>query len=281
MDTNSTSHASLLDFPMTSAGLDGGTWYRHQRPQERRLPATAGTAIDVSLRELGPMLLIHSDAADSTTSNGRLHDDARPLIACGSRDRTMVQICLSGRVTGTCAGREFRLEAGDIAVIDGARPFHASARGARTLTLAIERTALARMLDTRLLHGHVLRRSDPLCQLLSHFICALYRAAPQIGATRMDSVVKSAGDMLAACLRPSPEAAAARTPAVAISPMLAFAADARSAARASGFAGERQRPRGTARAAVLPRAARTAQLPGAFRSLHLPLPAVPYAATAD
>jgi hypothetical protein len=281
MDTNPTSHASLVDFPVTSLGHDGDTWYRHQRPQAQRLPATVGTAIDVSLRELGPMLLIHADAADSTVSNGRLHDDVRPLIACGSRDRTMIQICLSGHVTGTCAGRAFRLEAGDIAVIDGARPFHGSARGARTLTLAIERTALARMLDTRLLHGHVLRRNDPLCQLLSHFICALYRVAPQLDATRVDSVVKSAGDMLAACLRPSPEAATAAAQTVASRSMPTFAADAREAGRAWGFAGERQRPRGTSPAHVLARAARKAQLPGAFRSLHLPLPAVQLAATAD
>ena len=278
MDTNPTSHTSLVDFPMTSPGLDGGTWYRHQRPQEQRQPAAVGaaTATDVSLREVGPMLLIHSDAADSTTANGRLHGAARPLIACGSRHRTMVQICLSGHVTGVCAGRAFRLEAGDIAVIDGARPYHGSTRDARTLTLAIERTALARMLDTRLLHGHVLRRNDPMCQLLSHFICALYRVAPQLDAARVDSVVKSAGDMLAACLRPSPEAVA---PAVATHTMPAFAAEARGAGRAWAVAGER--PRGTARAAVLSRAARATRLPGAFRALHLPLPAVVYAATAD
>lgn len=262
MDTNLTSHASLVDFPATPFGHDDGTWYRRERPQDACRPATTGTAIDVSLRELGPMLLIHSDAADFEASDGRPHGDARLSIACGSRDCYMIQVCVSGEVTGICAGRGFKLQAGDIAVIDGARPFSNSARGARTLTLAIERPALARMLDTRLLHGHVLRRNDPLCQLLSHFICALYRVAPQLDAARVDSVVKSAGDMLAACLRPSS--------AVATGTSQTVAAD-----RVQASAGTRGM---LSRFVALHRTARASGVPSAFHPRHLPLPAARCAA---
>jgi len=108
------------------------------------------------------------------------------LIAHGA-DQLLIFLQIEGSVEGDTAGRRVRLQAGDVAIIDCARPFHGVATDYRTLMIVIARANVPAALLSLEPHGLVFPRDSGAARLIGEAIRALYAQAGHLTVSEAET----------------------------------------------------------------------------------------------
>ncbi|WP_247997976.1 hypothetical protein [Brucella tritici] len=102
--------------------------------------------------------------------HGHLCIRDRRLINTGGIDQILLQIVITGEFSGQCGETEIRALAGDIILMDYARPFRLLVSDGQTISFAFNRSSLSRMMDSRSIHGLVIKGHTPVGRILSGLI---------------------------------------------------------------------------------------------------------------
>lgn len=122
------------------------------------------------------------------------------MIRRDGLDHFLVQIYSKGGYRGDADGEPIDLHAGEISVLDLAKPLSSKADAADTLSLMIPRNMLDPLLITDALHGSVLRGTP--ATLFSAYAYTLQRRLPSLRRDETPLVVNATVELLAALLRP-------------------------------------------------------------------------------
>ncbi|HEX6993344.1 MAG TPA: helix-turn-helix domain-containing protein [Gammaproteobacteria bacterium] len=119
-------------------------------------------------------------------------------------DHYLVQLYRQGGYAGEADGRQIEIRAGSVSVLDMAQPVETRATASDCTTLVVPRDlmhdALGRSFD---LHGLIVHGAGGA--LLADYIDALERQLPGLECEQAPHIVRATCDLLAACLRPTPE----------------------------------------------------------------------------
>lgn len=113
----------------------------------------------------------------------------------------LVQIYLEGGYVGSVGGREVEMRAGDVCVLDLARPLSTRASDFRNITIVIPRDSLDPLVRAPdALHGLILPRGSAAASLLGDHLSTLYRQLPAMTAGEAQAVAGGTAGLVAACL---------------------------------------------------------------------------------
>jgi AraC-like DNA-binding protein len=107
----------------------------------------------------------------------------------------------AGEWAGEVDGRVVRAEAGDVMLLDLARPTKSRTSASHHFTVMLPREALAAAKAPEPLHGMVLRRGIGV--LLGDWLASLARSLPQVQAAQMSSLLDVTRTLVVASVAPS------------------------------------------------------------------------------
>ena len=126
-------------------------------------------------------------------------------------DHFLVQYYREGGYVGEVGGEGMEILPGSVSVLDLAQPLHTHATAAECLSLVVPRDVMAALVPSaEALHGKVLEGAAS--RLLGDHLASLERELPRVPATQAPEIAAASGLLMAACLRPSADAAAAARP---------------------------------------------------------------------
>ncbi len=157
-------------------------------------PVGTGFAAKLAGYHLGNLLLSQVDFDGQRFERGR-----RKLTADGM-DHYLVQLYETGGLLGVADDRERVLRAGDVQILDLARPNDTVAKASSTIGVVVPRDALREaMAGADNLHGLVLRNDAGIGGLLADFLRSLVARADGITLADAPRVAQATTDMIAAC----------------------------------------------------------------------------------
>ena len=202
------------------------TAIRPPGPTRLRLHVAPGVADDFELWRHGVAPVSVMDAADrevrqsfrldgtacqfagfsvsSLTASATRFDRSWQVIARSGIDHFILSAFLKGGGRLEAGGRETEVRAGDIYVLDLARPYRSWTTSYTDMTVVLPRVALERLVpEPDALHGYVLRRGSPLNALLLSHMRALHAEAPNLGRDEARFAARTTANLIAACVGPS------------------------------------------------------------------------------
>jgi AraC-like DNA-binding protein len=161
------------------------------------LDAAAGFPAEVQAWHLGSLLIGRSSFA----AHRFFRDQSR--ISRDGLAHILVQLCLEGGYAGVADGREMAVGAGDVAVIDLARPLALEAMATRTLDVIIPRTLLDPHLSRQAsLSGLVLRPGMPTAALLVDHLLSVRRRIADLKHEAAPALTQMIATAIGACVIP-------------------------------------------------------------------------------
>lgn len=147
---------------------------------------------------LGSLLV--SDTAGSGVNFHR----SGSTIARTSVEHFLVQVYLEGGFVGEADGKEMAMRAGDVCVLDLARPLATRASDFRNITIVMPRESLAPLVKSPAsLHGLVLGGNSAMGSLLGGHIQNLYTQLHSMGPQDAQAAASGTAGLIAACLGPT------------------------------------------------------------------------------
>ncbi|AFQ47699.1 helix-turn-helix domain-containing protein [Burkholderia cepacia] len=132
--------------------------------------------------EVNPEASIRSRAFDTGTialisfSAQQCRRD-RKVVASSDLADYLVQLVVSGNVTGDFGEPSFRASRGDVFIIDLAKPYITLSDAGSRLSVAVPRERLEKMVGRRNLHGLTLKADWPFTRLLTDYMQGLFSVA--------------------------------------------------------------------------------------------------------
>ncbi|MGU7781130.1 helix-turn-helix domain-containing protein [Burkholderia sp. PU8-34] len=116
----------------------------------------------------------------------------RKVIVSSDLADYLVQLVVSGDVTGDFGGPSFRASRGDVFIIDLAKPYVTLSDAGSRLSVAVPRERLEKMVGRTNLHGLTLKADWPLTRLLIDYMQGLFSVAGGPISTEESSAVQDA-----------------------------------------------------------------------------------------
>jgi AraC-like DNA-binding protein len=146
-----------------------------------------------------------ADATISTSQSApQLLDRSRAAIARAGLDQVMVLTYLTGHITVTANGRDTRVEAGDVVVLDLTHTCALRLADCSHIGMMLPRAAVAEFLsDIESLHGVVLRKDKPVSSMMVAHLRAVLAEAPHFSVAEARAAVRATAALVAAYAGPS------------------------------------------------------------------------------
>lgn len=171
---------------------------RHEAWSERAWPSVAAVFASTPIGEfstsadfvpLGAMMVSYSEGT------ARQLDRTSEKIASDGIDVLGVGILLEGTMQGMAAARPFRIEAGEIVLLDAGQPSEVSLSVSRSIQLAVPRAMASEAgFDVAAMHGLVIKAAAAT-MLVSH-VRRVREALPYLSAEEGPRVARTVLDML-------------------------------------------------------------------------------------
>lgn len=159
--------------------------------------SSIGFPAEVQAWHLGALLIGRSSFAAH-----RFVRDQRRITRDGLA-HILVQLCLEGGYAGVADGRDMTVGAGDVAIIDLARPLALECMFTRTLDLIIPRQLLDPELSrSAALGGLVLRSGMPTSALLVDHLMSVGRRLPQLSQEAAPALIQMMTTAIRSCIAP-------------------------------------------------------------------------------
>lgn len=153
----------------------------------------AGFAGSMTTYHLGSLLMARIDGPPVSLRR------RSATIAFGAVEHCLVLVCLDGGCTGTAGERAFAMRAGDVGVLDLARPLAVETTAFRALTLVIPRAGLMPSIKApESLHGLVLPAASAIGTLLNDHVRSLHAQLPGLSVKAAAAVAGGAIGVIAA-----------------------------------------------------------------------------------
>jgi len=122
------------------------------------------------------------------------------LIAHGA-DQLLILLQTEGAVDTDCGGRRARREAGDVAIVDHARPLRAAATDYANLSIVVARASVPAALLALEPHGLVFPRGSGAARLIGAALQALYAQADDLTVSEAEAAIEAIVTLTTACAR--------------------------------------------------------------------------------
>jgi AraC-like DNA-binding protein len=121
-------------------------------------------------------------------------------IALGA-DQLIIYLGLEGSSEADCSGVRKRIEAGDVAIIDYARPYHSASSDYANLIVHLTRDSLPAALLALEPHGLVFRRGSGAARLISAAMRELFSLADDLTVNEAEAAIDGIVALTTACAR--------------------------------------------------------------------------------
>jgi AraC-like DNA-binding protein len=125
------------------------------------------------------------------------------LIARGP-DQLLIYLQTEGSVDTDYGGRRARIEAGDVQIVDYARPLHSVATDYENLMIAVARHSVPAALLALEPHGLVFPRGSGAARLIGAALQELYAQADDLTVSEAEAAIEGIVALTAACARSTP-----------------------------------------------------------------------------
>jgi AraC-like DNA-binding protein len=122
------------------------------------------------------------------------------LIARGA-DQLLINLQTEGSVDKDCAGRRARLEVGDVAITDYARPSHSVATDYANLMIVLTRDSVPAALLALEPHGLIFPRETGAARLIGAAIKEFYAQADDLTVSEAEAAIEGIVALTTACAR--------------------------------------------------------------------------------
>jgi len=129
-------------------------------------------------------ILMHSQGTAFTMTRG-------PALVARGADQLLIYLELEGSCDTDCTGRRGRVEAGDIFIVDYARPFHSVTTDYRNLIVILARESVPAALLALEPHGLVFQRGSGAARLLGAAMQELYAQADHLTVSEAEAAIES------------------------------------------------------------------------------------------
>lgn len=146
-------------------------------------------------RPLGSLLI------GSTSFNGQRYNRDRRIIVQGGLDLYVVQVFISGTMTGDFNGIDVRAATGDICILDLAQTVRSKANAGSRLSATVPRREIEKALGPRNLHGTLLKAEWPITQLIATYLGGLVSLGDALPNAHALAVQEALIALLCAALR--------------------------------------------------------------------------------
>jgi AraC-like DNA-binding protein len=123
------------------------------------------------------------------------------MVARGGADQLLILLQLEGSVDTDSAGQRGRREAGDVAISDYARPFHAAATDYVNLMLVLPRESVPAALLALEPHGLIFPRGSGAARLIGAALQEFYAQADDLTVSEAEAAVEGIVALTTACAR--------------------------------------------------------------------------------
>jgi AraC-like DNA-binding protein len=113
-----------------------------------------------------------------------------PALVARSPDQLLIYLQLEGSCDNDWAGQRGRIEAGDVQIVDYARPFHSVTTDYANLIVILARESVPAALLTLEPHGLVFRRGSGAARLIGAAIHELFAQADDLTVSEADAAVE-------------------------------------------------------------------------------------------
>ncbi len=113
-----------------------------------------------------------------------------PALVARCPDQLLIYLELEGSCDNDWAGRRGRVEAGDVQIVDYARPFHSVTTDYKNLIIALARDSVPAALLSLEPHGLVFPRASGAGRLIGAAIQALFSEADDLTVTEADAAIE-------------------------------------------------------------------------------------------
>jgi AraC-like DNA-binding protein len=113
-----------------------------------------------------------------------------PALVARSPDQLLIYLELEGSCDNDWAGRRGRIEAGDIQIVDYARPFHSVTTDYTNLILILARESVPAALLTMEPHGLVFRHGSGAARLIGAAMQELYAQADDLTVSEAEAAIE-------------------------------------------------------------------------------------------
>ncbi len=137
----------------------------------------------------------------ATAHNQQRYQRDKRLIGVGGLDFYMIQMLTGGSLVGDFDGRDVKASMGDIVIIDLARTVKSEATAGRRITTTLPRQALQKAVGWQNLHGVVLRKDVASTRLITQFLGATLKIAPQLTVDEGAAAQQALIHLFAAAIR--------------------------------------------------------------------------------
>jgi AraC-like DNA-binding protein len=196
--------SSLLDTDRLPQRERFAQWRDAMSPMhDARLPDEGGAA---SFKAFARGFNLGSSLVIETRVTSQILSRTPAAIRADQVDHYVIRLQRHGHWSGEANGRGIDAKAGDVVVLDLARPTTACGAAIDNINLLLPRDALERLVPPFDMHGLTLR--GPMAALLRNHLASLADNLPHIPRAHASAVATATVNLVAACLAPSRETAA-------------------------------------------------------------------------
>ena len=124
-----------------------------------------------------------------------------PALVARSPDQLLIYLELEGSCDNDWAGRRGRVEAGDVQIVDYARPFHSVTTDYANLIVVLARESAPAALLAMEPHGLVFRRGSGAARLIGAAMQELYAQANDLTVSEAEAAIEGIVALTTACAR--------------------------------------------------------------------------------
>ena len=158
----------------------------------------AGVRASIRAYDLGGLIV------SATAFDRQSYARDRRKIAADGLDHYLVQLYTTGGLAGSAHKNELTLRAGDVQILDLARPLATRNETSSTITIVVPRDGLDQVIGCNAnLHGMVLRRESALGGLLGDYLRSIVNRIATFSADDAPTLSHSILEMISGCFNPS------------------------------------------------------------------------------
>jgi AraC-like DNA-binding protein len=124
-----------------------------------------------------------------------------PALVARGVDQVLILLQRAGTCESECNGRRVRIEAGDVAIFDYARPFHSAVTDYENLMVILAREAVPAALLAIEPHGLIFPRASGAARLVGAAMQEFYTQADDLTVSEAEAAVEGIVALTTACAR--------------------------------------------------------------------------------
>jgi len=124
-----------------------------------------------------------------------------PALVAHGADQVLILLQVEGSVDTDCGARRSRIEAGDVAIFDYARPFHSAATDYVNLIVHLTRQSVPAALLALEPHGLVFPRASGAARLIGAAMQEFYARADDLTVSEAEAAIEGIVALTTACAR--------------------------------------------------------------------------------